>query len=430
MLETLVAFSIVIALCLMGLPLAFVTLLVGTVGVAMMRGLDASIIMASQQVMDMFMKESLAVIPIFILMGNLIFRAGIAKELYDAGYATLGRYRGGLAMSTILSCAGFSAVCGSSLATSATMSKVAMPSMRQYRYSDSLSTGAIAAGGTLGIMIPPSVPLIIYGVIAEQDIGLLFMAGILPGALLVLLYIIVAAGWTRLSPSSGPAAAPSSIMEALRATMLVWPVVVLFLVILGGIYGGIFTPTEAASVGAGGALLFALLRGRIRSLRDMLECLIDSVITTAMILAVAAGAMVFANYLNMLGSPYELVAAVNSLNLGPMEIVMLIAAICIVLGMVFESIGILFLVIPVFLPTLLASNIDMIWFGIVVIIVIELGLITPPIGMNVFTVKATLPDVPLGTIFKGVTPFIFANLVALILVFMVPEIATFIPSLR
>ncbi|WP_431025565.1 TRAP transporter large permease [Halomonas sp. H5] len=429
MLESILAFSLVIGLCLLGLPLAFVTLIVGTVGVAMLRSLDASIIMASQQVMDIFLKDSLAVIPIFILMGNFIFRAGIAKELYDAGYATLGRFRGGLAMSTILSCAGFSAVCGSSLATAATMSKVAMPSMRQYRYCDSLSTGAIAAGGTLGIMIPPSVPLIIYGVIAEQDIGKLFLAGIIPGAMLVVLYLIVAMTWTSLRPESGPAAAPSTLGKIIRTTLMVWPVFLLFCIILGGIYGGIFTPTEAASVGAGGALLFAWMKGRLRSTRELLDCLVDAVITTAMILAVAAGAMVFANYLNMVGAPYLLVDAVNFLDLGALQVVIVIAVICILLGMVFESIGILFLVIPVFIPTLLALNVDMIWFGIVVIIVIELGLITPPIGMNVFTVKATLPDIRIGTIFKGVTPFILANIVALILVFLFPQIAVFLPGL-
>lgn len=428
MLESLLAFAVVLLLCFAGLPLSFVTLAVGIAGLALLRGIEPALSMAGQQTLDIVTNAGLSVIPIFILMGNFIYRANISQELYDAGYATLGRFRGGLAMSTVLACAGFAAVCGSSLASAATMAKVAVPSMRRYRYADSLSTGSVAAGGTLGIMIPPSVPMIIYGVVAEQDIAALFIAGVLPGALLVAIYLATTAAWTSFRREHGPAAEALPWSEAARAISKVWPVGLLFVAVLGGIYLGVFTPTEAAAVGAGGAFAFAFARGRLRRPREIAECCIDAVKTSALIFSVAIGALVFANYLNLIGAPYELVAAVDSLNLGPAGVVAVIAAICIALGTVFESIGILLLVIPVFLPTLIAAGVDLIWFGIIAIIVIEMGLITPPIGMNVFTVKAALPEVPLKAIFQGVGPFIVADVAALAVVFSFPAIALWLPS--
>ena len=362
-------------------------------------------------------------------MGALIQKAHISDELYEAGYARIGRRRGGLAMATVLSCAGFSAVCGSSLATAATMSKVAMPPMRRYKYDDSLSSGTLAAGGTLGIMIPPSVPMIIYGIVTETDIGALFIAGILPGLLLVGTYLAAIYLRVLFNPAMGPKGEIVSWARRWATVARSWPIAVLFGIVLGGIYFGVFTATEAGSIGAIGAYLFAMSRGKMFNWRDNIDVFTDAMMTTAMIFVIGFAANSFGQFLNAAGMSRALVEFTDSFNLGPVGLVLLISAICILLGMVFESIGILLLVIPVFLPSLDALGVDRIWFGIIVIIVVELGLITPPIGINVFTVKSAVPDVPLTKIFRGVVPFVFADIVALLLILQIPIIATFMPCL-
>lgn len=424
--EALIGFAAVIVLSFIGLPLAFVTLAVGLVGFAWLRGWNWSgaMVMTGQQTMETAASYGLSVIPLFILMGILIHRSNISEDLFNAAYAAVGRRRGGLAQASVLACAGFSAVSGSSLATAATMTKVAMPHMRRYNYDDRLSSGVVAAGGTLGIMIPPSVPLVIYGLVAEQDIGKLFIAGMLPGLLLVMLFM--AAVWVTVwwNPDLGPAGARMSTGERNIAFLRVWPILLLFTVVLGGIYFGIFTPTEAAGIGAFGAGVFALLRGGIRSIRELMMTLLEAVRTTAVLFAVIFGTLVFANFINLSGLPYDLVDLVESLELGPMGVVVAICAICVLLGMIFETIGLLLLIVPVFLPVLYGLDIDMIWFGIVMVVVIELGLITPPIGMNVFTVKSVMPEIPLTRIFAGVMPFVVADLVALALILIFPIIAT------
>ena len=429
MITALLGFAILLGLCFFGFRVGFATLFVGLVGFAMERGLPAALSMAGHQILDDAMNYNLSVIPLFILMGVFIYRADISRDLYVAAYAGLGQFRGGLALSTVVACAGFSAVCGSSLATAATMTKVAMPEMRKYQYQDSLAAGTIAAGGTLGIMIPPSVPLVIYGIIAEQDIGKLFIAGVLPGILLVLLFLVAVAVSVQLNPEAGPAGdrlPPEDVRRALRA---VWPVMGLFVLVLGGIYGSLFTPTEAAGIGAFGAAVIALARGHLRVLREWRAALVEAAKTTATLFIVIFGALVFAQFINLSGMPYDLLDLAERLKLSPLQLVIFVALIAVLMGMVFESIGILLLLVPVFLPALYASGIDMIWFGIVVVLVTELGLITPPIGMNVFVVKSMMPDIDLAQIFKGVVPFIAADVVALLLVLSLPAIATYLPAL-
>ncbi len=425
----LIAFAVVLGLSFLGIPLAYATLAVGFFGFAWLRGFDAAVALSGQEIFEFSTNFGLSVIPLFILMGTLIQRANIANELYDAGYAWIGRRRGGLAMATVLSCAGFSAVCGSSLATAATMSKVAMPPMRRYKYSDALSTGTLAAGGTLGIMIPPSVPMIIYGIVSETDIGALFIAGVLPGLLLVTTYLLAIYFWVLVDPKIGPKGDIVPFSEKMRTLYRSWPIIVLFGLVLGGIYLGVFTPTEAGAVGAAGAYLFALSRGRMLSLAENVDAFADAMMTTALIFTIGFAALIFGQFLNQSGMSTALLQFTQNMNLGPMGLVVMIAAICVLLGMVFESIGILLLVIPVFLPALKAAGVDFIWFGVIVILVVELGLITPPIGINVFTVKTVVPDVALTTIFKGVTVFVIADLVALALIFAFPEIATLLPSM-
>lgn len=427
----LIGIAVVLFLSVCGVPLAFATLFVGIAGITYLRGFDAAIGVTGQWIIESSMSYGLSVVPLFILMGAFIHRSGISEELYDASYAWLGHFRGGLAMSTVFACAGFAAVCGSSLATAATMGRVAMPPMRKFNYDDGLSTGTIAAGGTLGIMIPPSVPMVIYAIIVSADNGALFIAGIVPGLLLVSLFLVAIAILVRLRPDLGPAGEPLPLKERFRKSLGVYPVIGLFLIVLGGIYSGIFTPTESAAVGAFGAYLFAVARGHMRTRKELIGVFGETVRTTSMIFAILFCGLIMAQFVNLTGLPFELVEIVTGENaaISATALILGICVICVIMGMIFEALGILLLVVPVFLPSLEALNVDMIWFGIIIILVVELGLITPPIGMNVFTVKAVVPDVPLTRIFAGVTPFIIAMLLGLFLLFVIPGIATWLPEL-
>jgi tripartite ATP-independent transporter DctM subunit len=429
MMTALLGFAVLMALCFWGFRVGFATMMVGFVGFGLERGWTASLTMVAQQVMEDSQNYSLSVIPLFILMGVFIYRSGVSTDLYDAASMGLGKYKGGLALATVVACGGFSAVCGSTLATAATMSKVAMPQMKAYNYSDRLAAGTIAAGGTLGIMIPPSVPLVIYGIIAEQDIGQLFIAGILPGILLVILFLLTVVITVRLNPDSAPAAAELPTDRKRAALRGTTPVLVLFVIVLGGIYGGVFTATEASGIGACGAAAISFLRGHLRSLSDWRVCLVDAAMTTAKIFIVLLGAVVFTQFVNLSGLPYDLLDLVDEWNLGPAGLVAFICLIALLMGMVFETIGIIVLLVPVFLPALYASDVDMIWFGIIVVLVTEIGLITPPIGMNVFVVKSVLPQVRLAEIFHGVLPYIAALFIGLLAVYFVPQIATLLPSI-
>jgi tripartite ATP-independent transporter DctM subunit len=427
----LIGVGVLLLLCFLGVPVAFATLLVGFVGFGMLRGVEASLSMVGQQVTYGAINYGMSVIPLFVLMGVFIYRAEISGDLFDAANRRFGRRRGGLAYSTILSCGGFSAVSGSTLATAATMAKVAMPSMRLHGYRDSIATGTIAAGGVLGIMIPPSVPLVIYGLIAEQDVGKLFIAGIAPGILLIALFMIAVRLQLIVRPELAPEpATPVAAASATRSTAgKVWPVLALFVLVLGGIYGGIFTATEAAGIGATGAMMIALMRGHLRRLSEWSDALTETLILTAKIFAVLLGALVFTQFINFSGLPIAILRFVTTHQLDGLQIVLFVLLLALILGMVFEAMGILVLLVPIFIPALMAANVDMIWFGILVILVAEIGLLTPPIGMNVFVVKSVLPDVALGQIFRGVLPYVGALFVALALLLTVPQIATGLPSL-
>ena len=429
MTASLIGFAILIALSFTGIPLAFATLLVGFVGFGLIRGWESTVVMSGQQIAEMIVNPNLVVVPIFILMGEFIRRGGIADELYEFGNAVVGRLRGGLAMSTVLACGAFAGVCGSSVATAATMTKVAMPPMRRYGYSDSLSAGTIAAGGTLGILIPPSIIMVIYCIFTNEDIGRMFMAGVLPGVLMVASFLVTVALWVRLRPAAAPAGIAMAWNKRIAALKKTWAFVVLFLTVLGGIYLGVFTPTEAASVGAIGAWIFAFARGSMRSAREYREVIGGAAGISATIFAIASCAVVFSQFVNVTGMPYALLDLVNTWNLNGTSLVLAIGGLCIVMGMIFETLGILVLIVPMFLPALEAQGVDMLWFGILVIILIELGLITPPIGINVFTVKAARPDLELSDIFLGVWPFVIAMLVTAGLIVEFPWIATALPNL-
>lgn len=435
----LIGFAILLALIvIVRIPIAFAMGFVGFFGFAYLQGLGfdnlfdfrwtGALSMAANRVIDTAQEYGLSVIPLFILMGNLVTKSGLSQELYQASYAFLGHRKGGLSMATVVACGGFSAICGSSLATSATMAKVAMPPMRKFGYSDSLATASIAAGGTLGILIPPSVILVIYGLLTESSIRELFAAGFLPGLLGILLYLAAVRYIVWRNPEAGPPGEKMSWSERFAALKGVWGVLVLFTIVMGGIYLGVFTPTEAAGIGAGGAFVIALAR-RSLSLGSLFHAMTDTGRTTAMLFGVLIGALVFSDFINRAGLPDALLAFVTSLDISPMGVILVILAIYIVLGMVFESLSMMLLTVPIFYPLVQSLGFDLVWFGIVVVVVTEISLITPPVGMNVFVLSAVLRDVKPGTIFKGVTPFWMADIVRLALITFIAQIALFLPEL-
>ncbi|TRZ57971.1 MAG: TRAP transporter large permease [Rhodocyclaceae bacterium] len=429
MMMALIGFAALIAISLTGIPLAYGTLLIGFVGFAVVRGWEPALAMTGQQVTDMISNSNFVVVPIFILMGEFIRRGGIADELYEAANALLGRLRGGLAMSTILACGAFAAVCGSSVACAATMTKVALPPMRRFGYHDKLAAGTVAAGGTLGILIPPSIPMVIYCVFAREDIGRMFMAGVVPGLLMMLIFVATIAIWVRMDKdivAPGIMPSRSARFAAIRKT---WAFIALFLLVLGSLYLGVATPNEAASIGAVGAYLFALARGKMRRWSEYRELFGGAIATTAAILAIASCGLVFSQFINIVGLPYALQQLVASWELHGTALVLPILGLCIILGFVFEALAILILIVPIFLPSLQAGGVDLIWFGILMIIKTEFGLITPPFGINVFTVRSAQPDVALGDIFRGIVPFIVAMLVTAALILVFPEIATALPNM-
>ncbi len=433
--EALIGFAALLVLILLRVPIAFAMGLVGTIGFGIMVNWQAALAMIASVTYETGLAYSLSVVPLFILMGNFVTRAGLSDELYSAANAFLGHRRGGLAMATVVACGGFSAVCGSSLATAATMARVAMPPMRSYGYSDGLAAGSIAAGGTLGILIPPSVILVIYGIMTEQDIGKLFMAGILPGLLGVLLYLAAVQVTIWRNPESGPPGERVGWRDRIRALSGVWGVLVLFLIVMGGIYGGIFTPTEAAGIGASGAFLFALARRKL-TVASTYEILIQSVKTTAMIFSILIGALMFSNFVNIVDMPGAITSFVTNAQLSPMLVMLFIILIYVILGCILESLSMILLTVPVFYPLIsemtfpgVPPEMILIWFGIIVVVVTEISLITPPVGLNVFVLRGVLPDVPTRVVFKGVTPFWIADIVRLLLLVFVPAISLMLPTL-
>ncbi|MGC1505380.1 MAG: TRAP transporter large permease [Sulfitobacter sp.] len=429
MFESLLGFAVLLGLILVRVPIAFAMAAVGGIGFALMRGWQPAWAMTGQVAFDSALSYSLSVIPLFIFMGNVLAASGVAHGLFAAADRLFGRTRGGLAMASVFSCGGFSAVCGSSLATAATMSKVAMPSMRKFGYDDRLATGSIAAGGTLGILIPPSVILIIYGLLTESNIAKLFIAGVIPGILGVILYLVAVKVAVWLKPDLAPDVVTEREPMSKADLIGVFCVLGLFLFIMVGIYGGFFTPTEAAGMGAGASVLIAVSL-RTMSLGDFLTATFDSVRATAMIFAVIIGAELFSNFVNFAGLPDALAGLVLDLELPVWAVILAIIVIYMILGCVLESLSMVLLTVPVFYPLMYElpfSNtylqdpeMALIWFAIVVVVVTEISLITPPVGMNVFVLKSVLRDVSLGTIFKGVLPFWCADIVRLALLVSIP----------
>lgn len=423
----LVGFVALFGLMLLRVPVGMAMGLVGVGGFAYLSGSGPALKMVGQTSMRTVTDWNFAVVPLFLLMGSFATTSGMSRELFRAANGFLGHLRGGLGIATIASCGGFAAICGSSVATAATFSRVAYPEMRRYGYPQSFATGVIAAGGTLGIMIPPSTVLAVYGLITQQDIGKLFVAGIIPGIIAVLMYMatITVIGYAR--PGYLPAGIRASWGERLEGMRNVWATLLLFAFVIGGIYGGLFTPTEAAGMGAAGAFLIGIARRRLSG-PDILRSLLEATRTTAAVFTVLIGAILFGYFLTITQTPQKVTEFLTGLGLGRYGVLALILIMYLVLGCLMDALAMIILTVPIIFPVVVALGFDPIWFGVIVVMTVELGLIHPPVGMNIFVIKSVVEDVKISTIFYGVLPFIITDTVRLILLIAFPMLALWLPS--
>jgi len=428
MLASIIGFVVAFALIFFRMPIALALALVGVGGYAAMTGWNPAFVMLANSVRESSMTYGLSVIPLFILMGNVIAGSGVSADLFRAAQRMLGHRRGGLALAALFSSAGFAAVSGSSVATAVTMGKASLPSMRHYKYDPSFSAATLAAGATLGILIPPSIVMVVYGILTETHIGKLYAAGLLPGALAVLLYAVAIRWAVWRNDRLAPAAEVATWAQKLEALKGVWAVVVLFVFVLGGIYAGIFTAAEAAGAGAGGALLLSLLK-RNMSAKVLLDILRDTAEMTAIIFAILLGAYAFTEFLNLTGVHTSLLALITAYRLPPLAVVFVIVLIYVVLGCIMESMSMVMITVPIFFPVIIGLGFDPVWFGILVVVVVELGLITPPLGVNLFAVRMIATDVPMGSLIRAVVPFIAVDMVRVTLLVLFPVITLYLPSL-
>ena len=402
--------------------------LVGLLGFGYLVSPEAALNIIAKDFYTVFSSYGLTVVPLFVFMGQILFYAGISRKLYDAGNAWLGHYKGGLAMATVGACACFSAICGSTNATAATMATVALPEMKRLKYRDELATGVVAAGGSLGILIPPSVIFIVYGIMTEQSIGKLFMAGIFPGILLAALFILTIYIWVSINPQMAPRIQKQSLQAKVRSLTGLIEVIILFVIVMGGLFIGVFTPTEAGAVGALGGVVIPLVRRQL-TWQGFLQALYTSTMTTCMILMIVAGATVFGHFLAVTTIPSVLSSWVVSLPLPSWAVMIVVMFFFFIGGCFMDALGMILLTIPIFFPVAIALGYDPIWFGVVIVLVTELGVITPPVGINVYVVSGIAKDVPLEIIFKGAIPFVLTLLAYLVLMVLFPQIALFLPNL-
>ena len=408
-------------------PVAMAMLVVGFFGTAAINGYTAALTALVTESFEISVTLTLTVIPLFVLMGNLAGVSGMSRDLFNAAYSWVGHWRGGLASATIAGCAGFAALSGSSIASAVTMGRVALPEMKRFKYGDSLATGAVAAGGTLGILIPPSTGLIIYAILTEQSIGRLFMAGIIPGILLTCLFLLAIAIVTKIKPEIGPVGPESSLVEKIKSLRRALAMVAIVVATIGGIYMGIFTPVEAAGVGALLAFCVALYRKSLDR-EKMTFVILQTLQTTATVFMILIGAPVFIPFMALTHIPADMVSFLVDLDVGKMGVSLLILAVYIVLGTFLEGLAMLVLTLSITFEVITQLGLSPIWFGIAVVIVLEMGLISPPVGVNVFVVKSVAQDVPMGTIFRGIWPFWLAMGVCLAILVAFPQIATFLPD--
>jgi tripartite ATP-independent transporter DctM subunit len=420
-------FIVLFALMMARVPVGMAMALVGVTGYAYLAGVGPALKLVGQTSMRTVTDYTFGVIPMFILMGAFVSVSGVSRELFRAADAFVGHLRGGLGVATIVACGGFAAICGSSVATAATFSTVAYPEMRRYGYPQTFATGVIAAGGTLGAMLPPSTVLAVYAIITQQDIGKLFIAGVLPGVLAMSMYVLTIAAIVAVRPRFLPAGAPASPGERLRRLRDVWAPLTLFLFVIGGLYGGFFTPTEAGGVGASGAFLLGLLRRRLNR-ATILQALLQATRTAAAVFTVLIGAMLFGYFLTVTEAPQRLTGFLTGLGLGRYGVLALIMLMYLVLGCLMDAMAMIILTVPIIFPVITALGFNPIWFGIIIVMTVELGLIHPPVGMNVFVIKSVVKEVSFSTIFFGVLPFVLTDLLRLVILIAFPAIALYLPE--
>ncbi|HPJ96176.1 MAG TPA: TRAP transporter large permease [Syntrophales bacterium] len=423
-----IGFLFLTILMFLKMPVGFVMALVGFCGFGMLVSWDASLNLSARDLFSVFSSYNLTVIPLFVFMGQCAFHSGISTRLFNAAHKFIGHLPGGLAMATIGACAAFAAICGSTSATAATMASVTLPEMKKFNYDPSLATGVVAAGGSLGILIPPSTIFIVYSIMTEQSIGKLFMAGVLPGILLSLLFILTILIWTLINPEVGPRGPKSTMKEKILSLSGLIETLILFVLVMGGLFVGLFTPTEAAGIGALGTLVIAVL-GKNLSWKDFLKTLDDTARITCMIMVIVAGATIFGHFLAVTRIPTDIGTWVGGLPMPSIMVMAIIILVYIFLGCLMDSLAMVMLTIPVFFPVVTTLGYDPIWFGVIIVLVAEIGVITPPVGINVYVVAGVARDVPLHVIFKGTIWMLMALLTAVALIMFFPQIALFLPSM-
>jgi C4-dicarboxylate transporter DctM subunit len=410
------------------MPVGFVMALLGLAGFSYVVNFEAGLNLLARDIWDTFSSYSLTVIPLFVFMGQVAYQSGISRRLYHAAYVMLGNRPGGLALATIGACAGFSAISGSTNATAATMATVTIPEMKRRRYDMGLATGTVAAGGSLGILIPPSVIFIVYGILTGQSIGKLFAAGILPGILLCGLFFLTIIIRVKINPELAPAGPKTTLRRKLRSFAGVLETLTLFVMVMGGIFFGIFTPTEAAAVGAFLTLVIAVCRRQL-SWQGFVQSLSDTTKISCMVMVIVTGAVVFGHFMAISRVPFELANWVGSLPLPPHAIMGLIILVYLLGGCFMDALAMIMLTVPIFFPVVQALGFDPIWFGVIIVLVTEMGVITPPVGVNVYVVHGVAKDVPLETIFRGAFPMLLALLVCNLILMLFPQVALFLPGL-
>jgi C4-dicarboxylate transporter, DctM subunit len=422
-----VGFIALFVLMLLRVPVGMAMGLVGVTGFGYLSGSGPALKIVGHTSMRTVTDWNFAVVPLFLLMGSFATTSGMSRELFRATNALLGHLRGGLGIATIAACGGFAAICGSSVATAATFSRVAYPEMRRFGYPQSFATGVIAAGGTLGIMIPPSTVLAVYGLITEQDIGKLFVAGIVPGIIAVLMYMATITVIGHARPGFLPRGERVRWGERLQAMRGVWATLLLFVFVIGGIYGGLFTATEAAGMGAGGAFLIGIARRRLSG-EDIRRSLLEATRTTAAVFTVLIGAILFGYFLAITQTPQKVTEFLTGLGLGRYGVLALIMIMYLVLGCLMDALAMIILTVPIIFPVIKELGFDPIWFGVIIVMTVELGLIHPPVGMNIFVIKSVIEDAKISTIFYGVLPFIVTDILRLILLIALPVLALWLPG--
>lgn len=423
-----IGFIVLFILIFARVPIGIAMGLVGFVGFAAVSGFNSALGVLKTVPYSTFASYDMSVIPLFILMGSFAFYSGLSKDLYDTVHAWIGHFRGGLAMATIGACAGFAAVSGSSVATTATFVKVALPEMRRYKYDTALATGSIAAGGTLGILIPPSIIFIIYGIITEQSIGKLYLAGFLPGLLQASLFMASISLVCWLNPNYGPQGPVTTLREKLTTLKASWIVLALFIVVIGGLYLGVFSPTEAAGMGAFGTFIFGICR-RTLKWEGIKESLFETGKTAGMVFMLILGAMIFGYFLAVTQINAELARAISNISVSPYVIMLILIIVYLVLGALMDELAMILITVPIFYPLVISVGWDPIWFGVMIVVVCMAGMIAPPVGITVFIVAGMVPDVPMFTIYRGIMPFLIADVVLMLVLMFFPQLALFLPSL-